>query len=59
MSNYAPTDAPMRVDLAGGWLDVPKHSRTNGFIVNCAISPKVSLTNWSYEKQSGLGGSAA
>ena len=59
MSNYAPTDAPMRVDLAGGWLDVPKHSRTDGFIVNCAISPKVSLTNWSYEKQSGLGGSGA
>ena len=54
-----PNEAPMRVDLAGGWLDVPKHSRDDGFIVNCAISPKVSLTNWPYEKQSGLGGSGA
>ena len=54
-----PKDAPMRVDLAGGWLDVPKYYRTDGFIVNCAISPKVSLVNWPYEKQSGLGGSGA
>ena len=54
-----PDDAPMRVDLAGGWLDVPGHSRSDGFIVNCAISPKVSLTNRPYEKQSGLGGSGA
>ena len=49
----------MRVDLAGGWLDVPEHARCDGFVVNCAISPNVSLTNWMYEKQSGLGGSAA
>lgn len=55
----APQDVPMRVDLAGGWLDVPEHSRSDGFVVNCSISPKVSLTDWMYEKQSGLGGSAA
>jgi len=54
-----PNDAPMRVDFAGGWLDVPKYSIPGGLIVNCAISPKVSLTNWSYERQSGLGGSGA
>jgi mevalonate kinase len=28
-------------------------------VVNCAISPLVSLRDWSYEKRSGLGGSGA
>ena len=55
----APTVAPLRVDFAGGWLDVPRHAREGAFICNCAISPLVSLRDWSYEKQSGLGGSGA
>lgn len=55
----APTEAPLRVDLAGGWLDVPRYSRPGEFIVNCSISPLVSLREWPYEKQSGLGGSGA
>ena len=55
----APTDAPLRVDFAGGWLDVPRHSREGAFIVNCAISPMVSLRDWNYEQRSGLGGSGA
>ncbi len=55
----APTEAPLRVDFAGGWLDVPRFSRPGEFIVNCAVSPLVSLREWSYEKQSGLGGSGA
>jgi len=55
----APTEAPLRVDFAGGWLDVPRFSRPDGFIVNCAISPLVSLREWPYEKQAGLGGSGA
>jgi len=50
---------PLRVDFAGGWLDVPKFARKGAYIVNCAISPLVSLTEWPYEKGSGLGGSAA
>lgn len=50
---------PLRVDFAGGWLDVPKFSRKGGYIVNCAISPLVSFENWTYKKGSGLGGSAA
>lgn len=54
-----PTEVPLRVDFAGGWLDVPRYARTDGFIVNCAITPKVSLANWSYEIGGGLGGSAA
>ena len=29
------------------------------FVVNCAISPLVSLSDWGYEKKSGLGGSGA
>jgi cytidyltransferase-like protein len=55
----APTEAPLRVDLAGGWLDVPRFSRPGEFVVNCAISPLVSLREWPYEKKSGLGGSGA
>jgi len=55
----APTEAPLRVDFAGGWLDVPRFSRPGEFIVNCAISPLVSLREWPYEKMAGLGGSGA
>ncbi len=55
----APTEAPLRVDFAGGWLDVPRFSKLGEYIVNCAISPLVSLREWPYEKQAGLGGSGA
>lgn len=55
----APQQAPLRVDFAGGWLDVPRFSRPGEYIVNCAISPLVSLREWPYEKQAGLGGSGA
>ena len=55
----APTEAPLRVDFAGGWLDVPRFSRSGEYIVNCAISPLVSLREWPFEKQAGLGGSGA
>jgi cytidyltransferase-like protein len=55
----APKDAPLRVDFAGGWLDVPRHARPGEFIVNCAIQPKVSLRDWGYERNAGLGGSGA
>jgi cytidyltransferase-like protein len=55
----APKDAPLRVDFAGGWLDVPSHAKADGFIVNCAIQPKVSLKDWGYERNAGLGGSGA
>lgn len=55
----APDEAPLRVDFAGGWLDVPRFAREEGFVVNCAISPLVSLQQWPYEHQSGLGGSGA
>ncbi len=50
---------PLRVDFAGGWLDVPKFARRGGFIVNCAISPLCSDRSWPYEMSGGLGGSAA
>ncbi|RPJ32974.1 MAG: cytidyltransferase [Verrucomicrobiaceae bacterium] len=55
----APTEAPLRVDFAGGWLDVPRFARPGEFVVNCAVSPLVSLREWPYEKQAGLGGSGA
>ena len=55
----APTEAPLRVDFAGGWLDVPRFARPGEYVVNCAVSPLVSLREWPYEKQAGLGGSGA
>ena len=55
----APAEAPMRVDFAGGWLDVPRFAQPGTYIVNCAISPLVSLFHWDYETCSGLGGSGA
>ncbi len=55
----APKNAPLRVDFAGGWLDVPKYAIDGEYIVNCAISPTVSLSSWPYRQRAGLGGSAA
>jgi cytidyltransferase-like protein len=55
----APQEAPMRVDFGGGWLDVPRFARPGTYVVNCAISPTVSLREWPYERNAGLGGSAA
>lgn len=50
---------PLRVDFAGGWLDVPRFARAGGCVVNCAIMPGVSLEHWPYHRNAGLGGSAA
>lgn len=55
----APTHSPLRVDFAGGWLDVPRYARDGAYVVNCTISPLVSLKDWQYETRSGLGGSGA
>ena len=55
----APGQVPLRVDFAGGWLDVPKYAREGAYVVNCAISPTVSVGEWGYRSYSGLGGSAA
>jgi len=55
----APQEAPLRVDFAGGWLDVPRFARDGAYVVNCAIFPSVTLRSWPYEKQAGLGGSGA
>ncbi len=54
------TEIPLRVDFAGGWTDHPKFAWPGAFIVNCAITPFVSLDKWPYHKPgAGLGGSAA
>ena len=53
----APAHAPLRVDFAGGWLDVPENSIPGEYVVNCAISPTVSLKDWLYRQGAGLGGS--
>lgn len=55
----APTHVPLRVDFAGGWLDVPGNAMAGEYIVNCAISPTVSLKEWEYRQGAGLGGSGA
>lgn len=55
----APLEAPLRVDFAGGWLDVPRFARAGAYVVNCAVAPTVSLRNWPYERNAGLGGSGA
>eukprot|EP00878_Enallax_costatus_P038545 GHUV01043857.1.p1 GENE.GHUV01043857.1~~GHUV01043857.1.p1 ORF type:complete len:233 (+),score=40.39 GHUV01043857.1:930-1628(+) len=60
----APSRCPLRVDFGGGWLDVPKLARPGAYIVNCAVSPLVSLggagsKEWPYHIGGGLGGSAA
>ncbi|GMH80497.1 hypothetical protein TL16_g08569 [Triparma laevis f. inornata] len=55
----APEYLPLRVDFAGGWLDVPRLAREGGFIVNCSVSPLVSLSDWPYNLRGGLGGSGA
>jgi cytidyltransferase-like protein len=55
----APQEAPLRVDFGGGWLDVPRFARPGAYVVNCAIAPTVSLREWSYHQNAGLGGSAA
>ncbi len=38
---------------------MPRLSRQEAYIVNCAISPLVSLVDWQFEIGGGLGGSAA
>ncbi|MEI6843449.1 MAG: adenylyltransferase/cytidyltransferase family protein [bacterium] len=58
-SIMVPAEVHVRVDFAGGWLDVPKFSRKGAYIVNCTIDSSVSLTKWQYQKGAGLGGSAA
>jgi cytidyltransferase-like protein len=55
----SPVQSPLRIDFAGGWLDVPKFSIKGTYVVNCAIRPLVDLQTWNYEKNSGVGGSAA
>jgi cytidyltransferase-like protein len=59
--NYikSPNEVPLRVDFCGAWLDTPKYSRPDGYIVNCTVSPMVSLNNWQYNIGGGMGGSGA
>ncbi len=53
----APAHVPLRVDFAGGWLDVPANAIPGEYVVNCSISPTVSLREWNYRQGAGLGGS--
>ncbi len=53
----APVHVPLRVDFAGGWLDVPENSIPGEYVVNCSVSPTVSLKEWNYRQGAGMGGS--
>lgn len=53
----APAHVPLRVDFAGGWLDVPENSIPGEYVVNCSVSPTVSLKEWLYRQGAGMGGS--
>lgn len=53
----APQHVPLRVDFAGGWLDVPENAIPGEFVVNCSVSPTVSLKDWKYRQGAGMGGS--
>jgi glycerol-3-phosphate cytidylyltransferase-like family protein len=55
----APLSVPLRVDIAGGWLDVPTLARPDGRVVNCTIGSFASLEESPFEPFGGLGGSAA
>jgi hypothetical protein len=50
---------PVRVDFAGGWLDVPALSVDHGYVVNCTITPMMSKFRNNYRVGGGVGGSAA
>lgn len=63
---------PLRVDFAGGWLDVPRFAIPGAFVVNCAVSPLVRLEHVAFgdhalvmetghviPQGAGIGGSAA
>jgi hypothetical protein len=57
-------EVPVRVDFAGGWLDVPQFALPGGKIVNCAVSPCITRTGPQtiinpYQHGAGIGGSAA
>lgn len=53
-----PQNVPSRVDFAGGWLDVPKYSIDGGYIVNCSVTPFVTLSSNPYETGCGMATSA-
>lgn len=53
-----PKKIPLRVDFAGGWLDVPSLSRDKSFIVNCTIN-KFMEEDCEFKPGAGIGGSAA
>jgi mevalonate kinase len=50
---------PVRVDFAGGWLDVPRLAIPGAYIVNCAVTPFMQPDGSPYEPGGGVGGSAA
>jgi hypothetical protein len=54
-----PKDIPLRVDFAGGWLDVPMFAREGGFILNCSIQPTDKEQDWPLRTGTGLGAGAA
>lgn len=52
------TRVPLRIDLAGCWLDVPRFARPGAFVVNLTIQPLIGMEDNPYQRGAGLGGSA-
>lgn len=48
---------PIRIDFAGGWLDVPRFAIPGAYIVNCTVTPGIRDFEW--QPGGGVGGSAA
>jgi len=49
-----------RVDFAGGWLDVPRLARHDGFVVNCSVTPRHHFPeDRHWREYRGMGGSGA
>jgi cytidyltransferase-like protein len=54
-----PKQIPLRIDFAGGWLDVPQYARQGAYVVNAAIDWFIGQDTIPCPAGSGLGGSAA
>lgn len=54
-----PSSVPLRVDFAGGWLDKAEYVAKEGYIVNCSITPRMTLHDKPFLCGMGMGTSAA
>ena len=51
----APSYSPLRIDICGQKLDLQGNAKKDGLIINCAITPLISLHEFPYERGGDLG----